>query len=125
MTAAKTAAPGVRKRGRWIEQWDPEDETFWQETGGARSPAAICCFSVLSEHIGFSIWTLWSVMVLFMGPEYGIDPAGKFFLISMATLVGAVVRVPYTFAVARFGGRNWTVISATAAARSRRSRRGS
>ncbi|MEU5245145.1 DUF3052 family protein, partial [Streptomyces asoensis] len=29
-------------------------------------------FSVLSEHIGFSIWTLWSVLVLFMGPEYGL-----------------------------------------------------
>lgn len=30
----------------------------------------------------------------------------------MVTLVGAVVRVPYTFAVAVFGGRNWTIISA-------------
>jgi NNP family nitrate/nitrite transporter-like MFS transporter len=33
-------------------------------------------------------------------------------LTSMVTLVGAVVRVPYTFAVAIFGGRNWTIISA-------------
>ena len=30
----------------------------------------------------------------------------------MATLVGAVVRVPYTFAVALFGGRNWTIVCA-------------
>ncbi|GHB19209.1 MFS transporter [Streptomyces chryseus] len=97
--------------GRWIEQWDPEDETFWKESG-ERIARRNLLFSVLSEHIGFSIWTLWSVMVLFMGPEYGIDPAGKFFLIATATLVGAVVRVPYTFAVARFGGRNWTVFSA-------------
>ncbi len=67
---------------------------------------------MLSEHIGFSIWTLWSVMVLFMGPEYGLTPADKFFIVSMATLVGAVVRVPYTFAVALFGGRNWTIVSA-------------
>ncbi|MFF7341202.1 nitrate/nitrite transporter [Streptomyces sp. NPDC008163] len=97
--------------GRWIEQWDPEDETFWRETG-ERVARRNLWFSVLSEHIGFSVWTLWSVMVLFMGPEYGVDPAGKFFLISTATLVGAVARVPYTFAVARFGGRNWTVFSA-------------
>ncbi|WP_405898013.1 NarK/NasA family nitrate transporter [Streptomyces sp. NBC_00727] len=97
--------------GRWIEHWDPEDETFWRETG-ERTARRNLWFSVLCEHIGFSIWTLWSVMVLFMGPEYGVDPAGKFFLISTATLVGAVVRVPYTFAVARFGGRNWTVFSA-------------
>ncbi|MEJ8635312.1 nitrate/nitrite transporter [Streptomyces sp. NPDC006475] len=97
--------------GRWIEQWDPEDETFWRTTG-ERTARRNLVFSVLSEHIGFSIWTLWSVMVLFMGPEYGVDPAGKFFLIGTATLVGAVIRVPYTFAVARFGGRNWTVFSA-------------
>jgi MFS transporter, NNP family, nitrate/nitrite transporter len=111
MTAA-TAAPGVRKRGRWIERWEPEDETFWRESG-ARIARRNLLLSVFSEHIGFSVWTLWSVMVLFMGPEYGVDPAGKFMLISMATLVGSAVRVPYTFAVARFGGRNWTVVSAT------------
>jgi NNP family nitrate/nitrite transporter-like MFS transporter len=107
MTAPTTA----RKGGRWIEQWDPENETFWKERG-ERIANRNLIFSVLSEHIGFSVWTLWSVLVLFMGPEYGIDPAGKFFLVAMATLVGASIRVPYTFAVARFGGRNWTIISA-------------
>lgn len=30
----------------------------------------------------------------------------------MPALVGSVLRLPYTFAVARFGGRNWTVFSA-------------
>lgn len=100
-----------RRGGRWIEHWDPENETFWAETG-ERIARRNLWFSVLCEHIGFSIWSLWSVMVLFMGPEYGIDPAGKFFLVAMPTMVGAVLRVPYTFAVARFGGRNWTVLSA-------------
>lgn len=97
--------------GRWIEQWDPEDETFWNRTG-ERIARRNLLFSVLSEHIGFSVWTMWSVLVLFMGPEYGLTPADKFLLTSMVTLVGAVVRIPYTFAVAVFGGRNWTVISA-------------
>jgi NNP family nitrate/nitrite transporter-like MFS transporter len=98
--------------GRWIEQWDPEDAAFW-EVRGERIARRNLIFSILSEHIGFSIWTLWSVLVLFMGPEYGIDPAGKFFLVAMATVVGAFIRVPYTFAVARFGGRNWTIIAAS------------
>jgi NNP family nitrate/nitrite transporter-like MFS transporter len=110
MTAPITTA--ARKGGRWIEEWDPEDETFWREKG-ERIATRNLVFSILSEHIGFSIWSLWSVMVLFMGPEYGVDPAGKFFLVAMPTLVGAILRVPYTFAVARFGGRNWTIVSAT------------
>ncbi len=99
------------RSGRWIQQWDPEDETFWNRTG-ERIARRNLLFSVLSEHIGFSIWTMWSVLVLFMGPEYGLTPADKFLLTSLVTLVGAVVRVPYTFAVAVFGGRNWTIVSA-------------
>ncbi len=111
MTASSTA-PAASRGGRWIEHWDPEDETFWNETGEKVAKRNLF-FSVLSEHIGFSIWTLWSVMVLFMGPEYGLTPADKFTIVSMATLVGALVRVPYTFAIAIFGGRMWTVISAS------------
>ncbi|WP_320776333.1 nitrate/nitrite transporter [Streptomyces sp. CRN 30] len=110
MTAPSTT-PAPRRGGRWIEHWDPEDEAFWNETG-ERVARRNLWFSVLSEHIGFSIWTLWSVMVLFMGPEYGLGAADKFTIVSMATLVGAIVRVPYTFAVAVFGGRNWTIVSA-------------
>ncbi|MGW1791576.1 nitrate/nitrite transporter [Streptomyces tubercidicus] len=110
--AAETRSESPERRGgRWIERWDPEDEGFWRETG-ERIARRNLVFSVLSEHIGFSVWSLWSVMVLFMGPEYGIAPAEKFFLVAVPTLVGGVLRVPYTFAVARFGGRNWTVISA-------------
>ena len=52
------------------------------------------------------------MIVLFLGPDYGIDPAGKFLLTALPTLVGALLRLPYTFAVAKFGGRNWTIISA-------------
>ncbi|MBZ3901123.1 MULTISPECIES: nitrate/nitrite transporter [Streptomyces] len=111
MTAPSTA-PASSRGGRWIEHWDPENEAFWNETGEKVARRNLI-FSVLSEHIGFSIWTVWSVMVLFMGPEYGLTPADKFFIVSMATAVGAVVRIPYTFAVAIFGGRNWTVVSAS------------
>ena len=104
-------APRSALAGRWIDHWDPEDAGFWRRTGRAVAHRNLW-FSILSEHIGFSIWTMWSVLVLFMGPEYGIDAAGKFFLVAVPTLVGAFLRLPYTFAVARFGGRNWTVVSA-------------
>ncbi len=101
-----------RLGGRWIEDWRPEDAEFWSVRGRAVAGRNLL-FSVLSEHIGFSVWSLWSVIVLFMGPEYGVDAAGKFLLTALPTLVGSVLRVPYTFAVAVFGGRNWTVISAS------------
>ncbi|MFD1661647.1 nitrate/nitrite transporter [Streptomyces caeni] len=110
MTAPSTA-PAQSRSGHWIEQWDPEDEAFW-ESGGRRIARRNLAFSVISEHIGFSVWSMYSVLALFMGPAYGIDPAGKFFLVAVASLVGAVLRVPYGFAVARFGGRNWTIFSA-------------
>nr|WP_042189862.1 nitrate/nitrite transporter [Kibdelosporangium sp. MJ126-NF4]CEL18933.1 Nitrate/nitrite transporter [Kibdelosporangium sp. MJ126-NF4]CTQ95264.1 Nitrate/nitrite transporter [Kibdelosporangium sp. MJ126-NF4] len=97
--------------GRWIDQWDPEDQTFW-DSSGKRIATRNLWFSIFAEHLGFSIWTLWSVMVLFMGPQYGLSAADKFLLVSTPTVVGALIRIPYTFAPAKFGGRNWTIFSA-------------
>ncbi|MGC5287887.1 nitrate/nitrite transporter [Micromonospora sp. DT231] len=115
-----TAVPGsieqdrrsLTLRGHWIDDWRPEDPIFW-ERRGSRIARRNLIFSIYSEHIGFSIWTMWSVLVLFLGPQYGIDPAGKFLLTAVPALVGSVLRIPYTLAVARFGGRNWTIISAS------------
>ena len=108
-TAAPPSAPRRRRR---IEDWRPDDEAFWQSTG-SRIARRNLIFSIFSEHIGFSVWSLWSVLVLFLPQSvYGIDPAGKFLLTTLPTALGAVVRLPYTAAVARFGGRSWTVVSA-------------
>lgn len=98
-------------RKHWISDWRPEDPAFWEATG-KRVALRNLAFSVLSEHVGFAIWSLWSVMVLFMGPKYGVTPAQKFLLTTLPTVVGAAARLPYTLAIARFGGRTWTVVSA-------------
>lgn len=96
---------------RWIDDWRPEDPEFWATTGEPIARRNLV-FSIISEHIGFSVWSIWSVLVLFLGPKYGFTPEQKFLLTSTPTLVGSILRVPYTFAVAKFGGRNWTVFSA-------------
>jgi NNP family nitrate/nitrite transporter-like MFS transporter len=103
--------PAATIKGHWIDDWRPEDPAFWAN-GGARVARRNLIMSIFSEHIGFSVWTMWSVLVLFLGPRYGIDPAGKFLLTAVPALIGSVLRIPYTFAVARFGGRNWTIVSA-------------
>jgi MFS transporter, NNP family, nitrate/nitrite transporter len=95
-----------------ITDWDPEDAVAW-EAGNKHIARRNLIWSVAAEHIGFSIWSIWSVMVLFM-PEavYGFSAGDKFLLGATATLVGAGLRIPYTLATAKFGGRNWTVFSA-------------
>jgi MFS transporter, NNP family, nitrate/nitrite transporter len=112
MSTTEITVPGAPARGgRWIDHWEPEDPGFW-ETTGKRVANRNLWFSIFSEHIGFSMWTVWSVLVLFMGKAYGIDPAGKFLLVSLPALVGGLIRIPYTMAPAKFGGRNWTIVSA-------------
>lgn len=114
---AVLAPPARAGRGRWIADWDPEDAGFWRRAG-ARIARRNLIFSILTEHVGFSVWSLWSVFVLFLTPAYGIsaDPrtaaAEKFLLTTLPTAVGSGLRIPYTLAVPRFGGRNWTCVSA-------------
>ena len=112
LVPSRSKSDPSKPRGKyWIDDWRPEDPVFWTDKGAAIAKRNLT-FSVLSEHIGFSVWSMWSVIVLFMGPEWGIDPAGKFLLTALPTLAGAALRLPYTFAVATFGGRNWTIVSA-------------
>ena len=110
-TTSTTTAARRRLGGRWIDDWRPEDGEFWNTIGKAVARRNLI-YSVFSEHIGFSVWSVWSVLVLFLGSNYGFDPAQKFLLTAAPTLVGAALRLPYTFAVGKFGGRNWTIVSA-------------
>jgi NNP family nitrate/nitrite transporter-like MFS transporter len=102
---------GVRNR-RWIDHWTPEDPDFWERSGG-RVARRNLIWSIAAEHVGFSVWLLWSAVVIYL-PQAGFDFSVNqlFWLVALPNLVGATLRFPYTFAVPRFGGRNWTVISA-------------
>ena len=74
MTAVQQELPSTGLSSRWITEWRPDDQRFWEATG-ARVARRNLAFSIFSEHIGFSVWSLWSVMVLFLGKSYGFDPA--------------------------------------------------
>ncbi|MFV2197575.1 MFS transporter [Nocardiopsis sp. LOL_012] len=102
----------AERRPRWITRWDPEDPVFWEESGFGVAGRNLWA-SVVTEHLGFCVWSLWSVLVLFMTPEAGFATTAeqKFLLLSAVALVGAVLRVPYTLATGLVGGRTWTVVS--------------
>src|SRR5437773_1305793 len=105
-----TAPP---RRGRWIDHWEPENEEFWDNTGKKIARKNLI-FSIFAEHLGFAIWVLWSVVVINLG-NIGLTMslAETFWLTAVPNLIGSALRIPYTFAVPRFGGRLWTTISAS------------
>jgi len=110
---APTVTTRSSARGRWIDHWEPEDPTFWEQTGRKIARKNLI-FSIVAEHMGFSIWVLWTIVVINLG-NIGItlSVSELFLLTAVPNLVGSFLRIPYTFAVPRFGGRAWTTISAS------------
>ena len=101
------------QRGRWIDRWEPESQAFW-DSGGSAIAKKNLLFSIFAEHLGFNIWVLWTIIVLNLA-NIGItlSIAQLFWLTAVPNLIGSALRIPYTFALPKFGGRLWTTISAT------------
>ncbi|MBB5640025.1 MFS transporter [Cryobacterium roopkundense] len=107
-----SAAVLVHRPGRWIDNWNPENKEQW-ENGGKLIAARNLKWSIFAEFLGFVVWQLWSIVVVSLpAAGFTFSTAEIFWLISMPSLVGATLRFPYTFLVPKFGGRNWTIISA-------------
>ncbi len=108
---ARPAAPTTRPP-RLIEHWDPEDPHFWAATGRAVARRNLVP-SVAAEFVGFAVWASWSIVVPQLAAAgFALSVDQQFWLVAVPALVGAALRIPYTFAVPRFGGRTWTVVSA-------------
>jgi NNP family nitrate/nitrite transporter-like MFS transporter len=106
-------APGAPARGsHWIDHWEPDDEAFWEQTGHSIARRNLI-WSMFAEHLGFSVWVIWTIVVINLA-NAGItmSVSEQFLLTLVPNLVGSILRIPYTFAVPRFGGRAWTAISA-------------
>ncbi|MHB1535502.1 MAG: MFS transporter [Acidimicrobiales bacterium] len=108
-----TVEGDAKRKGRWIDRWEPDDEQFW-ESGGKKIARKNLILSIFAEHIGFNIWILWTIVVVNLA-DVGLKlsvPA-LFWLTAVPNLVGSALRLPYTFAIPKFGGRLWTTISAS------------
>ena len=96
----------------WISDWDPENEKYWESKGKFIARRNLV-WSIVAEHLGFSIWLIWSIVATKLpaaGFHYTTDEL--FQLVALPGLIGSLMRFPYTFAVTAFGGRNWTIFSA-------------
>ncbi|MGO9700659.1 MAG: MFS transporter [Xanthobacteraceae bacterium] len=102
-----------KQNATWIAEWNPEDEKVW-ESGGKFVARRNLIWSIVAEHVGFSIWLIWSIVATKLpqaGFHYSTDEL--FQLVALPGLIGSLMRFPYTFAVTTFGGRNWTIFSAS------------
>jgi NNP family nitrate/nitrite transporter-like MFS transporter len=102
----------IKRDPTWLSEWNPEDENFWKSKGKAIAKRNLI-WSIVAEHLGFSIWLIWSIVATKLpqaGFHYTTDQL--FQLVALPGLIGSLMRFPYTFAVTTFGGRNWTIFSA-------------
>ena len=94
-----------------IEHWQPEDKTFWQQTGKKIATRNLW-ISIPALLLAFAIWQVWSVAVVNL-PNIGFKYSENqlFWLAALPALSGATLRIFYSFMVPIFGGRKWTAIS--------------
>ncbi len=107
-----SSAELTHRPGRWIDGWDPENPDQWTSVGRPTARRNLG-WSIFAEFLGFAVWALWSIVVPQLnGVGFTLTVDQMFWLVSTPALVGATLRIPYTFAVPAFGGRNWTIVSA-------------
>ena len=99
--------------GRTIEDWHPEDEQFWEQTGKKVAyrnlwisiPALLC---------GFAVWGMWGIItVQMMNLGFPFTQAELFTLTAISGIAGATMRIPASFFIRLAGGRN-TIFLTTA-----------
>ena len=91
--------------------WTPEDQGFWQSQGRgiARRNLGL---SILALTLAFSVWMLWSVVVVHL-PAAGFHYSTNqlFWLTALPALCGATLRIFYALVMPVVGGRRFTALA--------------
>jgi NNP family nitrate/nitrite transporter-like MFS transporter len=94
-----------------IQDWRPEDATFWATRGRAVARRNLW-ISVPCLLLSFAVWMVWSVVVAKLpAVGFAFNNDQLFWLAAMPGLSGATLRIFYSFMPAMFGGRLWTTLS--------------
>ena len=94
-----------------LQKWEPENPTFWQQSGNAIANRNLW-ISIPCLFLAFAVWMVWSMVVVKL-PDVGFNYTKNqlFWLTALPALSGATLRIFYSFLVPIFGGRRWTAIS--------------
>ncbi len=97
--SSATADAGV------LAHWAPEDPQFWAARG-ARTAGRTLWITTGALLLSFATWFMWSAIVVRL-PELGFNltVSQRFWLTALPGLVGATLRIPYSFVVQMFGTR--------------------
>lgn len=87
------------------EKWDPEDESFWKEKG-QKIASRTLWITTGALTLSFATWFMWSAIVVRL-PELGfsLTVGQRFWLAALPGLIGATLRIPYSFIVQMVGTR--------------------
>ncbi|GGY08546.1 MFS transporter [Paludibacterium paludis] len=94
-----------------IKRWEPENIIFWS-LHGRRIAKRNLILSTLALHLNFNVWMMWSMVVVNL-PQVGFLLSGQqqFLLVSIPPLVGAFMRVIYSWIWSWVGGGTWVGVS--------------
>jgi NNP family nitrate/nitrite transporter-like MFS transporter len=89
----------------WLQKWEPENESFWRETGSKIAWRALV-ITTLSLVLSFASWFVMSAVVVRL-PAIGFkfDTMELFWLAAMPGLAGGSLRIVHMFLIPIFGTR--------------------
>ncbi len=85
--------------------WNPEDRVFWDSVASRVARRALA-ITTAGLTLSFATWFMWSAIVVKL-PDLGfaLTVSQRFLLTAVPGLVGATLRIPYSFIVQMFGTR--------------------
>ena len=97
--------------GIWLEQWSPEDATFW-ETRGKKLAWRTLAITTANLTLAFIVWFVVSALVVRL-PSVGFNltTTQLFWLAALPGLAGGTFRMMHTFLVPLYGTRHVVAFS--------------
>lgn len=107
-----TTTESTRRSSTWLEGWDPENETFWEQHGRAIARRTLL-ITTLNLTVAFAVWFVVSAIVVTLKKNeiYSFSENQWYWLVAMPGLAGGTLRLVHMFLTPRYGTRHVVTIS--------------